>query len=176
MKRAYPLKKVHHLMGTGPVILVTTALKGRPNVMAMAWHTMMDFDPPLIGIVLGEHAWSFKTLKATKECVINIPTAELARKVVQCGGVSGAKVDKFARFGLTMRPARCVSPPLIDECFASLECQVVDMRLVKQYNFFIVKVLKAWADPSVKRPRTLHHRGAGLFMVAGREMTTSIRT
>jgi len=28
-------------------------------------------------------------------------------------------------------------------------------------------VVRAWIDPSVKRPRTLHHLGWGEFMVAG---------
>jgi len=28
-------------------------------------------------------------------------------------------------------------------------------------------VVKAWIDPTVKAPQTLHHRGKGSFMVAG---------
>ncbi len=34
-------------------------------------------------------------------------------------------------------------------------------------NFFVLEVLKAWIDPARKSPRTLHHRGRGVFMVAG---------
>ena len=41
MKKSFPLSKVYQLLETGPVVLVTTAAKGQPNVMAMAWHTMM---------------------------------------------------------------------------------------------------------------------------------------
>jgi hypothetical protein len=41
------------------------------------------------------------------------------------------------------------------------------MRMVDKYNFFVLEVLKAWVDPSRKDPRTIHHRGRGLFMVAG---------
>jgi hypothetical protein len=29
-------------------------------------------------------------------------------------------------------------------------------------------VVKAWIDPSIKHPRTLHHRGNGVFMIAGK--------
>ena len=39
--------------------------------------------------------------------------------------------------------------------------------MAEQYNFFILEVLKAWIDPSMKDPRTIHHRGKGVFMVAG---------
>ena len=82
----------------------------------------------------------------------------------------GRKVDKFAKFGLTAKPAAAVGAPLIDECYASLECKVVDTRLMNRYNFFVLEVVKAWVDPKAKEPRTLHHRGRGRFMVAGRTL------
>jgi flavin reductase (DIM6/NTAB) family NADH-FMN oxidoreductase RutF len=76
-------------------------------------------------------------------------------------------VDKFAAFGLTAAPAKLVASPLVAECWANLECRVLDTRLVNRYNFFVLEVVKAWIDPAVKDPRTVHHRGRGVFMVAG---------
>jgi flavin reductase (DIM6/NTAB) family NADH-FMN oxidoreductase RutF len=175
VKRSFPLPRVYGLLEPGPVVLVTTAHKGRANVMTLSWLTMMDFEPPLVGMVLSEGNYSFAALKATKQCVINIPTVELGKAVVGVGNCSGRRIDKFARFGLTPRPAREVEPPLIDECYASLECRVTDSRLVKQYNFFILEVLKAWIDPARKRPRTLHHLGKGRFVVDGRTITLTSR-
>ena len=63
--------------------------------------------------------------------------------------------------------ASCVKAPLIDECYANLECKVVDGKMVAKYNLFILEVLKAWIDPARKDPQTIHHRGRGAFMVAG---------
>lgn len=172
MKKSYPLSKVYQHLETGPVVMVTTMDKaGRPNVMTLAWHAMMDFEPPIVGFVLGEQSLSFKTLKATRECVINIPTVELARKVVGCGNTSGRNTDKFKKFGLTPVRAARVKPPLIAECYASFECKVVDSRLANKYNFFILQVLKAWVATDIKNPQTLHHRGKGLFMVAGKTIS-----
>jgi flavin reductase (DIM6/NTAB) family NADH-FMN oxidoreductase RutF len=150
------------------VVLITTAHKGRANIMTLSWLTMMDFEPPLVGMVLSNRNYSFVALKATKQCVINIPTVELGAKVVGCGNTTGRKVDKFAAFRLTAIPAQQVAPPLIDECYANLECRVVDARMANQYNFFILEVLKAWIDPARKRPRTLHHLGKGKFVVDGK--------
>jgi flavin reductase (DIM6/NTAB) family NADH-FMN oxidoreductase RutF len=166
-KKSFPLSKVYGLLEPGPVVLLTTAEKGRPNIMVMSWHTMMEFEPPLIGCVVSNRNHSFRALKATKECVINIPTAELAAQVVGCGNTSGRKVDKFKRFGLTRGAASCVKAPLIEECYASLECKLVDAKLVAKYCFFILEVVQAWIDRSQKDPRTLHHRGRGAFMLAG---------
>jgi flavin reductase (DIM6/NTAB) family NADH-FMN oxidoreductase RutF len=167
-KKSLPLSRVYGLLEPGPVVLVTTARKARANIMTLSWHTMMEFEPPLVGCVISNRNHSFGMLKATGECVINIPTVELAAQVVGCGNTSGRTLDKFKAFGLTPAAASRVKAPLIDQCYASLECRVYDAKLVSKYCFFILEVLKAWIDPSKKNPRTMHHLGKGAFMVAGR--------
>jgi len=167
-KKSYPLPKVYGLLEPGPVVMVTTAGKDKMNIMTMSWHTMIDFEPPLIGCVISNRNYTFDILKTTRNCVINIPTVELAEKVVGCGNTSGRDVDKFKAFHLMPAAASCVKAPLIDECYANLECKVVDARMVTKYNFFILEVIKAWIDPSRKEPRTIHHHGRGAFMVAGK--------
>ena len=168
MKRTFPLSKVYGLLEPGPVVIVTTARKGRANAMTQSWHTMIDFEPPIVGCVISNRNHTFGTLKATKECVINIPTVELAAQTVGCGNTSGRSLDKFEAFHLTPMRAARVQAPLIAECYANLECRVVDASMVTRYNLFILEVLKAWIDPSRKPPRTIHHLGRGSFMVAGR--------
>ncbi|MBE0621387.1 MAG: flavin reductase family protein [Burkholderiales bacterium] len=174
-KTSFPLSRVYRLIEPGPVVLVTTAQKDRANIMTMSWHTMMEFEPPLVGCVISNRNHSFGMLKASKECVINIPTVELAAAVVGCGNTSGRKQDKFKAFGLTPVGASRVKAPLIDECYAALECKVVDAKLVSRYCFFILEVLKAWIDRARKHPRTIHHLGRGAFMVAGRTIALPSR-
>jgi flavin reductase (DIM6/NTAB) family NADH-FMN oxidoreductase RutF len=174
-KTPLSLSKVYGLLEPGPVVLLTTASKGRPNVMAMSWHMMIEFEPPLIGCVVSEGDHSFRALRTTRECVINIPTVDLAAAVVGCGNTSGRDVDKFAGFGLTPTKASRVKPPLIAECYASLECRVVDTRLVPRYDLFILEVVRAWHDRTVTKPKTIHHLGYGTFMVAGRRITLPSR-
>jgi flavin reductase (DIM6/NTAB) family NADH-FMN oxidoreductase RutF len=166
--RDLPLSKVYQLLEPGPVVLLTTAYKGRANVMTMSWHMMVEFEPPLIACVVSNANYSFAALRATKECVIALPSQELARKVVGIGNCSGRDgLDKFKKFGLTPEPAEHVAPPLVAECFANLECKVADTRLVNSYNLFILEVVKAWTDPAQKRPKTIHHHGYGKFAVDG---------
>ena len=162
-----PLSKVYQLLEPGPVVLLTTARKGRPNVMTMSWHMMVEFEPPLVACVVSSANHSFAALRATKECVIAVPARALAQKVVQVGNSSGRKIDKFKTFGLTPLPAERVAAPLVAECFANLECRVADTRLVSKYNLFILKVLAAWTDPGQKKPKTIHHHGYGTFAVDG---------
>lgn len=162
-----PLSKVYQLLEPGPVVLLTTARKGRANVMTMSWHMMVEFTPPLVACVVSSADYSFEALRATRECVIAIPAVDLAETVVGVGNCSGRDADKFEAFGLTRAPAERVKPPLIAECFANLECKVVDTRLVNKYCLFVLEVVKAWVDPKQKEPKTIHHRGYGAFAVDG---------
>jgi flavin reductase (DIM6/NTAB) family NADH-FMN oxidoreductase RutF len=166
-KRRLPLSKVYGLLEPGPVVLISVAGREGANIMTQSWHTMMEFEPPLVGCVISGRNYSFDILRKTRECVINIPTLELAGQVVKCGNTSGKGIDKFEACGLTPAPAALVKAPLIAECYANLECRIYDSRMVNKYNFFVLEVIQAWIDPKAKNPRTLHHRGMGAFMVAG---------
>lgn len=163
----FPLSRVFHLIEPCPVVLVTTATKGRANIMTMSWHMMLQFEPPLIGCSIGPWDFSFGTLRKTRECVIAIPTFDLASKVVEIGNCSGRDTDKFDAFGLTPLPASEVAAPLVKECFANLECRVADTSLINKYNLFVVEVVKAWTNPKIKDRRTIHANGDGTFVVDG---------
>lgn len=174
-KRDLPLGKVYGLLEPGPVVLISVANRKGANIMTQSWHTMMEFEPPLVGCVISGRNYSFDILRRTRECVINIPTLEQADAVVKCGNTSGDKTDKFALSGLTPAPAKLVKAPLIAECYANLECRLYDSRMVNRYNFFVLEVVRAWIDTKVKNPRTLHHRGMGAFMVAGETVRLASR-
>ena len=169
-KRALPLSQVYRLLEPGPVVLVTTAARRRPNVMPMSWHMMMEFEPPLVGCIISARTYTFSLVDASGECVISIPTVDLAKKVVACGNASGRRIDKFETFGLTPVASSSVKAPRIEECYASLECRVADRKMIAKYNMFVLEVVKAWSDPSVKEPRTIHHAGRGVFAVAGERL------
>ena len=162
-----PLSKAYRLIEPGPVVLVTTANEGRANIMTMNWHMVMDFTP-LIGCIIGPWDYSFTALRTTEECVIAIPTVDLASKVVKIGNCSGDEIDKFKAFGLTPVPAEKVKPPLVAECLANLECRVSDDSMVDRYSLFILEVVKAWTDPNRGERRTIHHNGDGTFVIDGR--------
>ena len=168
--KKFPLSNVYQLLEPGPVVLLSTAHKIHTNIMTMSWHTMVEFEPPLVACVVSDANYSFNALRSTKECVIAIPARKLAQKVVQVGNTSGREIDKFEMFGLTPAPAKRVKPPLVAECFANLECKVVDNRLVNTYNLFILEVLAAWHDPAQKNPKTIHHCGYGAFVVDGKRI------
>lgn len=162
-----PMSEVYQLLEPGPVVLLTTAQHGRPNVMTMSWHMMVEFEPPRVACVVSSGDYSYTALRATGQCVIAVPDVSLAREVVEVGNCSGRDVDKFERTGLTPLAAHAVAAPLVAQCYANLECKVIDTRLVARHELFVLEVVRAWRRRTRRTPKTLHHRGYGVFVVDG---------
>ncbi len=167
-KHDFPVSDIRRYLEPGPIVLVSSRWRDKTNIMTMGWHTVMEFSPSLVGCIISSGNHSFEMVRSSKQCVINVPAADIATTVVKIGNCSGSSVDKFRKFKLTPEDADEVDAPLIPECPVSLECQLADDALVGKYNFFIFEVVKAHAAASPKNPKTIHYRGNGEFMVSGR--------
>jgi flavin reductase (DIM6/NTAB) family NADH-FMN oxidoreductase RutF len=168
MLKTLPLERVYQFIEPGPVTLLTTQMPDqKPNVMAMSWHMMLDFEPPLMACVVGAGNYSFAALHKTRQCVIAVPPARLADIVTGIGNCTGRDTDKFGTFDITPLPAAHVTAPLIGECIVNLECEVKDTYMVKRYNMFVLECVKAWVNPEMQRSATIHHHGYGRFVVDG---------
>ncbi len=166
-KKPLPVSQIRRYLEPGPIVLVSSAWKGRTNIMTMGWHMVMEFEPSLIGCYIWEHNHSREMVRQSRECVINIPTVDMAAKVVGIGNTSGRDIDKFDHFGLTALTGTEVGAPRIAECFATFECKLVDASLIDKYSLFVLEVVAAYVATSPKYPRTLHYRGDGVFMLSG---------
>jgi flavin reductase (DIM6/NTAB) family NADH-FMN oxidoreductase RutF len=138
--------------------------------MTLGWHMMLAFTPALVACYIWDANHSFAMARGSRECVINLPTVDLARQAVGIGSCRGDTVDKFARFKLTPVAGEQVKAPLIEECYANFECRLHDARLIRRYGIFVWEVVKAHVARSPKNPTTIHYRGDGEFMVAGRTL------
>jgi len=161
-------EKAYRILESGPVVLVSTrGDDGNANLMTMGFHMMMQHAPPLVGVVIGPWDHSHRALTRTGECVLAVPTIDMAEAVVDIGNCSGADVDKFQRFGLTPMPAETVQAPLVRECWANLECRITDGSWARRYNLFVLEVQRIWIDSKRDEKRLLHHQGDGRFSVDG---------
>ncbi|WP_295945390.1 flavin reductase family protein [uncultured Xanthomonas sp.] len=170
-KLDFPTQDVRRFLEPGPVVLVSSAWKQQRDVMALGWHMVLEFSPSLLACCISSANHSFDLIRRSKQCVINLPTADLVDTVVGIGNTSGADLDKFAHFGLTAVPATHVAAPLIAECYASFECRLHDGSQIGKHGLFVWEVVKAHVAASPKRPRTLHYRGDGRFMLSGAEIS-----
>ncbi len=168
-KNAFPVERVRRFLEPGPVVLLSTAWKGERAIMTLGWHMMLGYD--LVGTYIWEANHSHDLARRSRQCVINLPTEALLDTVVRIGNCSSRDGDKFERFGLTAVPAREVDAPMVGDCHASFECRLHETRITAEYPLFVWRVVRAHAAARPRWPATLHYRGEGRFMVAGRELS-----
>jgi len=165
--RKMKLGKAFTLIESGPVVLITTHDGKKNNLMTISWTMVVDFTP-MFAVTTGPWNYSFAALCKTRECVMAIPTVDLLDQVVGVGTCSGADTDKFEKFMLTPVKGKHVRAPLIQECLANIECNVVD--IVRKHNIVVLEAVAAYFDSSRKEKRTLHAVGDGTFIVDGRKL------
>jgi flavin reductase (DIM6/NTAB) family NADH-FMN oxidoreductase RutF len=170
-KTDFPVNQVRRYLEPGPTVLLSSRWQGKTNIMTQGWHTILDFSPSLVGMVISGGNHSHQMIRNSRECVINLPTTALTDAVVGIGNCSGDEVDKFAKFGLTPQKADVVDAPLIGECHAAFECRLYDDAMIERYSFFIFEVVKAHVAASPKHPETLHYTGDGVFMLSGKTIS-----
>jgi flavin reductase (DIM6/NTAB) family NADH-FMN oxidoreductase RutF len=130
-----PFRPVH----PSPAALITSVSEdGKPNIITLGEVFNISISNPVIlGIAIAKPRYSHELICATREYVVNLPTAGMVEVVDRCGSVSGREVDKFAEFGLTPLPAEKVRPPLIAECSINVECRVLDIVEVGDHDLFL---------------------------------------
>jgi len=164
---AIPPDQTRRFLEPGPVVLLSTAHKGERGIMTLGWHMMLGYD--LVGTYIWSSNRSHALARASRECVLNLPTADMLDTVVRIGNSSSADADKFERFGLTAVDGSDVDAPGIGECHARFECRLHETRITADYPLFVWRVVAAHAAQRPKWPRTVHYRGDGQFMVSGNE-------
>ena len=48
-KKDFPVSNVRRFLEPGPIVLVSSAHRGKTNIMTMGWHMIMEFEPSLVG-------------------------------------------------------------------------------------------------------------------------------
>lgn len=133
-----------------PVVLVTCVdSKGKPNIITLAWVGTVCSNPPMLGLGIRPHRYSYGLIERSGEFVVNIPTKEILKETDFCGTVSGKDVDKFSQTGLTPEPAEKVKPPLIKECPVNIECVVKKKIPLGVHHLFLGEIVHVHVDQEI---------------------------
>jgi flavin reductase (DIM6/NTAB) family NADH-FMN oxidoreductase RutF len=147
MKRGVSLNQAKWLIEPGCVVLVTGGTMDKANLMAVSWQTpVQTADPCLVLLVVNRTRYTYELIRRNNELVINVPGEALLEQTHLCGTVSGRKVDKWKKAGLTPVPANLVQPPLVAECSGHLECRVMQTFSVTTHDLVVCEVVHAEAE------------------------------
>jgi flavin reductase (DIM6/NTAB) family NADH-FMN oxidoreductase RutF len=154
--------------GTPVVLLTTLNEDGSPNLapMSSAWALGSHL---VLGLGLGGQSW--RNLAERGECVVNLPSADLWRRVEALAPLTAASPvpaekeaqgfrherRKFEAAGLTASPATRVRPPRVAECPLQIEAIVRRLDTITDaavpFGVAVVEAVAVHAHRQVVRDR-----------------------
>ncbi len=140
---------------TTTVSLLTTASKGKRNVMACEWTFNVSYDPLYIAVFVNPKHYTYDLLKESSEFGVNLCSIDQAALAHYVGNVSGKTVDKFKEFNIKTMPSKFIAPPLINGSVLSAECKVVKCIKLGDHVMFVGQVLRALVDDE-RKPFAMH--------------------
>src|SRR3546814_13720904 len=76
-KTDFPVSRVRRYLEPGPIVLVSSKWQGATNIMTLGWHTILEFSPSLVGLTHSGGNHSYRMIRGSRECGINLPTTAL---------------------------------------------------------------------------------------------------
>jgi flavin reductase (DIM6/NTAB) family NADH-FMN oxidoreductase RutF len=105
-----------------PVCLIGSTVAGKANFCTIAWFSIIDDEPPMIGIVMGKKRRTRDGMEENGCFSVNIPGQGMVKAVDHCGITSGFDIDKSGVFKIFT--GRLRTAPMIEECPLTMECSV----------------------------------------------------
>lgn len=131
------------------VTFVSVEVKGKQNIMTASGMFVSDA-PPLIAVSVSKKGVTHRLIATAKEFAVNIASTDQVNMAEKLGGTHGGTVDKLKKFKISTEPASKIKSSLIKDCFANLECKVVNSVIQGDYVLYVGKVVAHKVRRSLK--------------------------
>jgi flavin reductase (DIM6/NTAB) family NADH-FMN oxidoreductase RutF len=127
-----------------PVSLVGATVTGKPNFLAVAWFSRVNYSPSHIAVALSKDHYTTRGIVEHGTFSINLPGADLVARADYVGIHSGKSMDKSAVFDVFY--GELETAPMIASCAICAECRVVQTVDLPSDKLFIGVEVAAYAD------------------------------
>lgn len=127
-----------------PQTIVGSMLDDKPNFMALAWITRLNYKPCLMGIAVNQGHATHKAIKTTGQFSVNLPSVDMVEATDYVGLASGNRTDKSTVFQTCF--GELDNAPLIKESPLSMEFEVVQTVDMPTNTMFIGELKAAWTE------------------------------
>lgn len=157
--------KPSSLLAPVPAVMVSCGTLEKANIITVGWCGVLSTRPPRLYVSIRPERHSYSIIDSTGEFVVNLTPASLVEVVDYCGTVTGKKVDKAAKTGLTLTTSEKVSAPTIENCPMALECKVFDKVKSGSHDVFMADIVSVSLDEDLlDNTGKLHLERAGLLV------------
>jgi flavin reductase (DIM6/NTAB) family NADH-FMN oxidoreductase RutF len=119
-----------------PTTLVGANVGGKPNYITIAHVGILRY--ATISVSMNKRHYTGAGIKENGTFSLNIPSVEMVQVTDYCGLVSGKEVDKATLFKTFY--GRLRTAPMIEECPANMECQVIQTLDLGTHEVFIGEI------------------------------------
>jgi flavin reductase (DIM6/NTAB) family NADH-FMN oxidoreductase RutF len=130
-----------------PICLLGANVEGKPNYCTIAWFTMIDDEPPTIGLVTGKDRKTKDGIIENRTFSVNLPSADMAVPVDYVGITSGREEDKSAVFRSFY--GKLKTAPMVEECPVTMECELKRIVELEGTDLIIGEIVEVYAEERV---------------------------
>jgi flavin reductase (DIM6/NTAB) family NADH-FMN oxidoreductase RutF len=130
-----------------PVALVGATEAGKPNFMAVAWMSRVNYSPAYLAIALGKKHRTTRGVEEHGTFSLNLPSRDLVVPVDYVGLHSGEKVDKAAVFNVFY--GELGTAPMVEQCPLCAECRVVRKVKLPGNILYVGEQVAVYADEGI---------------------------
>ncbi len=127
-----------------PVVVIGANYKGKANFCTIAWMTIIDDEPPSIGLLMGKKKRTKDGLVENGTFSVNIPDTKMVVETDYVGIVSGGKKDKSKVFDVYYGELK--TAPLITEAPVVVECRLKEIVAFEGTDLVIGEVNEVYVE------------------------------
>ena len=146
MLREVDVKQAFRTTPSG-LYLFSSWANGKGNVQFAFRALGFNEDPALLVVGVQNTNFSLGAIRETGEFVLNVCSLAQVPFIKASQGLSGRDVDdKFAALGLGTLPAVKVHAPMVADCYANVECRVVNAMPAGGFTLFLAEAVACHID------------------------------
>ncbi len=170
----FPTNDAHRILAPRPTVIITTVNKqGQVNAAPFSFIMPVSMNPPLLAFASAPSHHTNKNIEETREFVVNLTPEDILQKMWITGDKIPYGENELEKAGLNGLPSKVVSPPIIQESRANLECKVLQINALGDHNLIIGEVVHASIQPNcikdglldVEKVKPILHLGGTEFVV-----------
>lgn len=127
-----------------PTTLVGAHVEKKVNFITISWLSVLNYEPPMIAIVLNKDHYTNNGIKENKTFSINIPSVDMVKATDYCSTVSGYDADKSKLFDIFYGSLK--TAPMITECPLTLACKLVQTLEFATHDVFVGEIIEMYTD------------------------------
>lgn len=131
-------------LGTRPTMIVTT-LHESGIVNAGVFGSWTNLSGTQIGAAIATTSHTYANMKRGGEFTVNIPGADIVKKIATLAAKIPAEKSELDEAGLTAKDGVTIKTPSIAECVAAAEFEFEQEVKIGHHSFMIGKVTGGWA-------------------------------